>query len=77
MAQLVEFRAHTIADDATLCYQLWRIVLYLTGYAVTQLLTERQTLSYPFQGFIVCMQAGILDRFDGLQRHLHLYHLTR
>ena len=77
MAQLVEFRAHTIADDTTFCYQLRRVVLYLTGYAVTQLLTETEAFPYPLDGVVICLQTSILDGFYGLQRHLHLYHLTR
>ena len=77
MTKFVEFCIDTITDDATLSHQLWWVVLYLASYTIAQLLAKTQALSHPFQGFVVCMQTSVLDGFDGLQRYLHLHHLTR
>ena len=77
MAQLVQFTIHFVTNHASLCYKLWRIVLYLTFYPVTNRLAEVQLLPYPFQHVVIGIETRCLDGLDSLQGHLQLYDLTR
>ena len=77
VAQFVQLAVHTLADDATLVDQLWRVVLYFTFYTVTQRFTGIQLLPHPSECLILGILTSSLDGLQGCQRPLQLYYLTR
>ena len=77
MAQFVEFSIHAFTNHAALSHQLWWIVLYLLLNTVTQRFAQVQLLTDSVQRGVLGIETGRLNRLDGLQSGLELYHLAR
>ena len=77
VAQLVELLVHTVADDAALLHQLWRVGLNLALNTVAERLAEIQPLANALQGVVLGVETGRLDGVDGLQGRLQLDNLAR
>ena len=77
MPQLVQFCIHTVANHASFGNQLWRVVLYLAGYPVSQALAQVQPLPYPLQRLVIGIETGGLNGLQGLQGRLQLHYFTR
>ena len=76
LAQLIELGADALLDDAALVDQQRRVVVDFTVDAVADGLADVELLADTVQAGIVGLQAGLLDGFDGLQRHLQRHHLA-
>ena len=72
-SQFVKFFVDSVRNDSSFIDQQGRIILYLTGYLVTDGYTEVQLFSDSSQAFVFGIQAGILDRFDSLKGNFQLY----
>ena len=76
-AQFVQFGVESGADDAALVDQQRRVVVQLVVDAVAHGLAQVKLLAHAVEAGIVCLEAGGLDRFDGLQGHFQRHHFAR